>query len=460
MLYISDLSSFSCRTVRFVKTIKKNLKKYLRHKAGPEQISAVSRLIPRSVLLKTQRDNLIRQVRYCAEKSAYYREQFAEHGIDPLKVRGIEDLAAIETPNKAVVERPYDFVCCPPQIAFETTGTKGRNKKIFFTNGEVNRATSHIALSFTLYGLTPADRFVNSYNFSFWVPGVLHQKACEKFEAFCLPASKVAPAEIYDRLEFYKINVLMGYPSLLVRLTEMADANKRIPMKAVLCSSEPLPERLREYMQEVWGCKVYMGYGGTEYCGGAGGECIHQNGYHLNEMDQIVEIKDPDENGIGEILLTTLNRECMPLIRYNIGDLGRMTTERCKCGLPTARIMEIAGRRDEKATIGSMDFLPVKAFDELLGHVPQVTEDFQLKAYWEGRYQIMELFYESDAGDQDQVQNAIVASMKEYSPDIYKNYMLDMYKFRMTCVPPRSLRGDNVKLNRWVDIRRQQEKDM
>jgi phenylacetate-CoA ligase len=443
-----------------MKQLKKNLKKYLRHKVGPGQLSAVSKLIPRSMLLKTQHDNLIKQVRLCAEKSAYYKERFAELGIDPARVQSIKDLAALETPNKAVVERPWDFVCCPPQIAFETTGTKGRNKKIFFSNGEINRATSHIALSFSLYGLTPADRFVNSYNFSFWVPGLLHQKACEKFEAFCLPASKVAPGEIYDRLEFYKINVLMGYPSLLVRLTEMADANKRIPMKAILCSAEPLPSHLREYMQDVWGCKVFMGYGGTESCGGVGGECVHQNGYHIDEMDRIVEIKDPDENGIGEILLTTLNRECMPLLRYNIGDLGRITEERCQCGLPTARIMEIAGRNDEKATIGSMDFLPVKAFDELLGHVPEVTEDYQLKALWDGRYQVMELTYESAAADQARVQEAIVASMQEFSPDIYKNYKFDMYKFRMKCVAPRSLRGDNIKLNKWIDIRRQQEKEM
>ena len=102
--------------------------------------------------------------------------------------------------------------------------------------------------AYTSYGFTPKDRFVNFYNFSFWVPGVLNQKACEKFEAFCLPAGKVNPEEIYERLEFYKINILMGYPSLLMRLTEIAEANGRFPMKGIMVGGEHLPNHLRKYI--------------------------------------------------------------------------------------------------------------------------------------------------------------------------------------------------------------------
>lgn len=438
------------------KQIKKNFKRYLRQKVGPEQLGAVSRLVPRAVVERTQRENLKRQVRLCADKSPYYKKRFAELGIDPNKVESIADLAALETPNAAVVETPYDFVCCKPQIAFETTGTKGRNKRIFFTNGDVNRATSHIAVAFTMYGLTPEDRFMNFYNFSFWIPGVMHQKAAEKFEAFCVPAGKVDPAEIYERLEFYKINVLMGYPSLLMRLTEIADASGRIPMKAIMCSGEPLPEHLRRCIEDVWSCKTFMGYGCTESGGGIGGECIHQCGYHIDETDRIVEIINPDAEGYGEIVLTTLNRDCMPLLRYKVGDIGRVDTTRCKCGLPTARIMDIAGRTDDKITLGCVDFLPVKCFDDLLSHVPEVTEDYQLRAYWGERSEVLELTAETGAGH-DAARKSVLASIQQYNPDMWKNYSLKMFELKINFVPPKSLRGSSVKLNKFTDQRRQRQ---
>ncbi len=440
--------------------LKKDVKRYLRHKVGPKQVEMMGRLTPRSVLLHTQKKAFIDQVRYCAENSPYYKREFERLGIDAAKVESIEDLGALITPNAAVVDTPMEFVCRPPQIAFETTGTKGRNKRIFFTNAEINRATSHITFAFNLYGFTPKDRFVNFYNFNFWVPGVLHQKATEKFEAFCLPAGKVDPEEIYSRLKFYNINVMMGYPSLLMRLTEIADANGRIPMKGIMCSGEHLPNHLREYIEDVWGCGVYRGYGCTESCGGIGAECTHKTGYHIDESEKIIEIINPDKTGLGEIVLTTLKRECMPLLRYKVSDLGRVTTERCECGVPTARIIEIAGRADDKITIGCVDLLPVKCFDELLAGVPDVTEDYQLRAFWEGRREVLELTAETGASDTAEVEKAIWAVIKDKNPDLWKNLSLNMLEFKMKFVAPRSLRGSNVKLNKFTDIRRQQERTM
>lgn len=440
--------------------VKKNIKRYLRNKVGPAQIAVISKLTPRALIEHAQRENLKSQVIYCAQNSPYYIRRFKELGIDPYKVERIEDLHELITPNAAVVEAPYDFVCKPPQIAFETTGTKGRNKRIFFTNAEINRATSHITFAFSMYGFTPKDRFVNFYNFNFWVPGVLHQKACEKYEAFCLPAGKVEPEEIYDRLKFYKINVLMGYPSLLMRLTELADAKGRIPMKGIMCSGEHLPNHLRKYIEDVWGCGVYRGYGCTESCGGIGGECVKKNGYHIDETDRIVEILNPDVDGFGEIVLTTLHRECMPLLRYKVSDIGRVTTERCECGLPTARILEIAGRADDKITIGSVDIMPVKTFDDILSKVPQVTEDYQVRAFWEDRREVLELTAETNSSDIDAIKNEIHSLIRQHYPDMTKNLSLNMLEFRIRFTPPRSLRGSSVKLNKFIDIRRQQEQNL
>lgn len=439
-------------------SMKKNFKRYLRRKVGPAQLGLASRMVPRAVIEKAQLDALRKQVKYCANKSAYYKARFNELGINPEKITSIQDLKDLITPNSAVVEQPENFLCCPPQIAFETTGTKGRNKRIYFTNGEVGRATSHITLAFTMYGFTPQDRFCNFFNFSFWIPGILNQKAAEKFEAFCLPAGKVDPEEIYERLEFYKINVLMGYPSLLMRLTELADKNGRFPMKGIMCSGEHLPEHLRSYIQDVWSCKVYRGYGCTESCGGIGGECVHQSGYHIDEVDRIVEIENPDKDGYGEIVLTTLYRECMPLLRYKVADVGRLETSRCKCGLPTYRISDILGRSDDKITIGSVDMHPVKLFDDILSRVPDVTEDYKVRAFWDDRIEVIELTAEAAPSHREHSAAAIFNEIKESYPDFWKNYSLKMLDFRINYAEPRSLRGNNVKLNKFTDSRREQER--
>mgnify|MGYP001577598866 CR=1 FL=1 len=102
--------------------MKKKFKRYLRHKVGPAQLGLASRMVPRAVIEKAQLDALKKQVKYCADKSAYYKARFNELGINPEKITGIKDLKDLITPNSAVVEQPEDFICCPPQIAFVKRG--------------------------------------------------------------------------------------------------------------------------------------------------------------------------------------------------------------------------------------------------------------------------------------------------------------------------------------------------
>ncbi|MCK5298867.1 MAG: phenylacetate--CoA ligase family protein, partial [Candidatus Heimdallarchaeota archaeon] len=152
-------------------------------------------------------------------------------------------------------------------------------------------------------------------------------------------------------------------------------------MKAILVGGEGLPEHRRKIIEERLGGEVYINYGLNEVGGGIGSECRIHNGYHVFPTVHL-EIVDPktgehvDIEEYGELVVTTLRREAMPLIRYRTGDITRMIDGECDCGLKLPRIDHLKGRADDKVVIGAAEkYYPIN-FDLLFDSIPEV------KDYW------------------------------------------------------------------------------
>src|SRR5262249_45235066 len=282
-----------------------------------------------------RRDRFRQLVRYVAARSPFYRRRFAERKIDVARLRTPEDLGDFFTTAQDLRENPVeDFLCARPELGFETTGTTASTgKRVYFSRAEATSFGRDGALGLYNLGLRAEDRAVDAFDYSFWNAPFTLRAALDRLGCFHVTAAKIPPAEFYDRVQPYGINVLFVEPSWLVVLTEIARVRGVWPVKFFYVGGENMSDSTRSYIESVWKSRVYIGYGQTESFGQVGTECMAQRGYHVDDFNLLCEIVDQGADGYGELVYSTLSREIMPLIRYRSTDITKFLTEPCTCVL-------------------------------------------------------------------------------------------------------------------------------
>lgn len=394
---------------------------------------------------------LRRTLRHAAKHSPFYRELFRRNGVDVERVSHPSELGELFTSPQDLVEHSSeDFLCEPPQLVYETSGTTRKRKTLYYSHREVEEATTLMAVGLHHVGIRPEDRVLSTQDYDYWTGGPWFARALSKLGAFSACPGKIAIADVYRRLEEHRYDVLIGDVSWILRLTEMAEEQGAFPMKLILGASEGLPERAREYVEKVWGTKMFMCYGCSEGAGGM--ECRHRHGYHLNEFSYVFEILDPDADGYGEVAFTTLDRTTMPLIRYRVGDVARLVPGTCDCGIVTQRLSTLRGRSDEIVMLGGEGVSPA-LFEALLEEVPEVTGNWQAAIRHEDHRDVCELRLELERGEISEVAKRIEEVLrKQHENTLWKNREIGLFDLRFTRVKRGELRTER-KLRRLVDQR-------
>jgi phenylacetate-CoA ligase len=246
----------------------------------------------------------------------------------------------------------------------------------------------------------------------------------------------------------------MGDPFWIGRFTEIAMARGiRTPVRAFVSGAERVTERLRGLIEGYWQAPLIMTYASTELGASLGGECLHRTGYHLHEYDYAVEILDPDPDGFGEVVFTTLTRRIMPLIRYRTRDVARLLPGTCPCGLPFRRLSVIRGRRDEMIACVWGDVYP-ELFEDLLRGATGIGDEWQVALTQPGLRPTFEFRLESEGGAETQraAEAHIGARLAERYPALWGKTRQQLCDVRIRLVPPGSLRTGR-KIRRLVDER-------
>ena len=422
--------------------------------ANPKTLSRLYKATPRT-FLDRRNDLYFRNViRYAYKKSPFYRKRFDELGIDPKKVRHPSDLGDFFTNTSDVTGHAEEFLCKRPQIVFESSGTTGKNKRMYFSQKELDYIGKINATGYFLWGLGPEDRIVNAFEFSIWIPGMITQKGIEKSGIFGLAAGKIDPMEVYKRIPQYNINVVIGEPTWLIKLTEIAEKHGSYPLKLIIGGAEEMPDAARPWIEKVWqGAKVRMVYASVESGGVVGceltGEC---GGYHIDENNFMVEVVDTDKDGYGEVVFTTLSRTTMPLIRYKNRDISRMIEEKCTCSLPSRRLAKMRGRSDELIVASGGNLYPLM-FEDIMKGIDAITLDWQIIFRLRGIKEVMEFNLElKDQFAAEAVKKMVFDGMKTKYPDLWKNLCLGIFDTDFIYKAPGSIRQGR-KLIRLIDKR-------
>ncbi len=419
----------------------------------PSAIACAYRRMPPSLASTLGLFRFRQTVRWAARHSAFYRQAFAERNINPTKIRRPEDLGDFFTTPDDVAARPEEFVCRPPNIVFESSGTSGRNKRVYYSHQELTEMGHSMAAGFRLMGLTSADRIANAFDFSIWIPGIITHYGLMAMGCFCQAFGKVDPIEVYRRLESYRFTVIFGEPTWLIRLTELAEKHGTYPIKFLIGGAEEMPRAAVKWMEHVWqGAKLKMCYGSVEQGSALGFQpCEQADGYHLDNFDFLPEIVDRDAEGFGEVVFTTLRRRVMPLIRYRTRDVARLIPEPCPCGIRAPRITRIRGRRDELVVASGGNLYPLM-FENILRPVAGLTHDWQVVFRLEGVREILEIHIESQRTDTERLEAEVFAQATDQYPDLMKNLALGIFQMRLIVHPHGEVRTAR-KLKRLLDLR-------
>ena len=182
-------------------------------------------------------------------------------------------------------------------------------------------------------------------------------------------------------------------------------------------------------------------------------ECLHRDGYHLDEFNYFIEVVDPDREGYGELVVTTLARRTMPLIRFRVRDVTRFIDEPCLCGATLRRMARIRGRRDEMVVMGAGNMYP-EIFERVLHDVEWVSENWQVAVRQEGLHDILEFRLELTNGiNSATVENNIRKNLEARFPDVWANQLCGMYRLEFRVFPPGGLEQGR-KPRRLVDERK------
>jgi phenylacetate-CoA ligase len=334
---------------------------------------------------------LRRILQYCAEKSTFYRKLFRTASVDFREVSSSLDLGKLPfTEPRHIAESPYEFLCISQAAVariytFITSGTAGPKKKVFWTQGDLDRITDFMAAGIrtvadigdTVLILLPNGR-PNSQA-DLLCKGVTKSGAVPVVGSIDLDAQ-----ELQEIIQQSRCKVIFGYTRKLFRLSKELQLQKNLSVsgvKTLFLAAEYLPDAMRLDLKQMWNSEVRTHYGLTEMGLGVAVECEAGQGYHFNEADLLLEVIDPhtgkpvaaDEEG--ELVFTTLTREAMPLIRYRTHDLSRLVSGPCPCGAATLlKIDHVKKRLENIVIIGDGDEMYPSLFDDVLFEIPGLVD--------------------------------------------------------------------------------------
>lgn len=325
---------------------------------------------------KLQLERLQATVRHCMN-SEFYKKRFDEAGLKPEDIKSLDDIRKIPFTTKQDLRDTYPFGMASVPLRqcvrlHSSSGTTGNPTVILHTQKDLDEWADAVARCLWMVGLRPDDVFQNSSGYGMFTGGLGFQYGAERLGALTVPA---AAGNSLRQIKFFTdfgTTAVHAVPSYVTRLYEVmqetgVDPRRDTKLRILAIGAEPHSEEQRKRIENLLGVKAYNSFGMSEMCGpGVGFECKEQNGMHFWEDYYIVEIVNPEtlqpvpDGEIGELVLTTLNREAMPLLRYRTRDLTRVLGRSCPCGRNHVRLDRMKGRSDDMIVLRGVNIFPIQ----------------------------------------------------------------------------------------------------
>lgn len=347
--------------------------------------------LSREEITALQLQRLRSTVEHCMH-SPFYAERLKQCGVSADSIKSLDDLKRIPFTTKQDLRNTYPFgiASVKPEECVRlhsSSGTTGNPTVILHTQKDLNEWAAAVARCLWMVGLRPYDVFQNSSGYGMFTGGLGFQYGAEKMGMLTVPAAAGNTKRQIKFMTDFGTTAVHAIPSYATRLYEVMEEQGINPrtdtrLHTLIIGAEPHSEEQRRRIEEMLGVKAYNSFGMSEMCGpGVAFECREQNGLHIWEDYYIVEIVDPEtlrpvpDGEVGELVLTTLNREAMPLLRYRTRDLTRILPGECPCGRHHKRLDRMKGRSDDMMILKGVNIFPIQ-IETILLQFEELTSNY------------------------------------------------------------------------------------
>ncbi len=338
--------------------------------------------LPVTQLRQLQLHRLKAIVQRAYDHVALFRQRMDERGIAPAAIQTLADIALLPFTVKVDLRDTYPFGLFASPMSevvrlHASSGTTGKPIVVAYTREDLQVWASVIVRTFAACGLDQGDIIQNAYGYGLFTGGLGAHYGAEALGATVIPISGGNTDRQIMLMKDFGTTALCCTPSYFLRILERAPELgvdlKALPLKAGVFGAEPWTEEMRKRIEPEANIKAYDIYGLSEIIGpGVGSECCEQHGLHIFEDHFYPEIIDPEtlqplpDGAEGELVLTTLSKQAMPMIRYRTRDITSLQTEACPCGRTIRRIRRISRRSDDMFIIRGVNVYPSQIEEALL----------------------------------------------------------------------------------------------
>jgi phenylacetate-CoA ligase len=330
---------------------------------------------PRAKLRALQLHRLRTAVAWACERVAFHRSAFAEAGLEPGAIKSLDDLERLPFTRKADLRDHYPwglFAVSQRELTrvHASSGSRGKPTLVGYTRHDLGIWREVMARGLTGAGAKPGELIQIAYGYGLFTGGLGFHDGAEHMGLTVVPVSSGNTLRQILLLQDFRPQGLACTPSFALHIGETMREQgidpRSVGVRYGMFGAEPWTEGLRQELEELWGIVAIDFYGLSEIIGpGVAAECVEgRNGLHVNEDHFLPEVVDPATGHAlpagteGELVLTALTKEALPMLRYRTGDVTALDVEPCRCGRTTARMARIKGRTDDMLVIKGVNLYP------------------------------------------------------------------------------------------------------
>ena len=345
----------------------------------------------REDMRKLQSERLVATVKRCYETVPFYKRKMDELGVKPEDIKSIDDVTKLPFTTKYDLrdEYPFGLQAVPmDQIRriHASSGTTGKPVVGTYTQADLDMWAECCARVFAVGDVGPGDVVQVSYGYGLFTGGLGAHDGAAKLGAIQLPTSAGNSEKQIMMMQDMGTAAICCTPSYALHLAEVIEKNKvdvsKLKLRVGFFGAEPWTWGIRRELEAKLHIKAIDIYGLTEMCGpGVGGECQYQDGTHIWEDFFLPEIVNPETlepvapGEVGELVITSLCKEAMPILRYRTRDLSSLNYEPCKCGRTAVRLGKVLGRSDDMLIIRGVNVFPSQ-IETVLTEFPAFTPQY------------------------------------------------------------------------------------
>ncbi len=343
-----------------------------------------------------QLERLKKTVSRVYENVPAYRAKMDEAGVKPEDIQTLKDLRRLPFTTKQDMRDnyPYGLFAAPKKALrriHASSGTTGKPTVVGYTAADLEVWRECVARLAVAGGATEDDIAQICFGYGMFTGALGLHYGLEKVGAAIVPSSTGNTEKQLMYMKDFGSTLLVATPSYAMRIAEVAkqigiDPKRDLQIKSLVLGSELMTEAMRQELYKVWGEDVNLtqNYGMSELMGpGVSGECLELNGMHINEDHFIAEVINPETGEVlepgekGELVVTCLTKEALPLIRYRTRDITRLMYEPCPCGRTTARMENLSGRTDDMLKIRGVNVFPSQ-IEEVLINTEGIGPNYEI----------------------------------------------------------------------------------